>query len=66
MTAAHDYAEFPAPPFSDADKDELRLEDIRAAKAIGYLASGIFFTGVCLYFVVCVWVYSQAPIYSVR
>ena len=66
MIAAHEHAEFPAVPFTDADKDELRMEDIRAAKAIGFLASGIFGTGIALYLFVCVWVYSQPPIYSVR
>jgi hypothetical protein len=66
MTAAHEHTEFPDVPFTDADKDELRLEDIRAAKAIGFLASGIFVTGIFLYLFVCAWVYSQPPIYSVR
>ncbi|HLW67299.1 MAG TPA: hypothetical protein VKS79_18435 [Gemmataceae bacterium] len=66
MTAVHEHAEFPAPPFSDADKGELRMEDIRAAKAIGFLASGIFITGIFLYTFVWVWVYSGAPIYSLR
>jgi hypothetical protein len=66
MTAVHEHSEFPAVPFTDADKDELRLEDIRAAKAIGGLASGIFITGIVLYLFVNFWVASQPPIYSLR
>jgi hypothetical protein len=66
MTVAHEHTDFPAVPFTDADKDELRMEDIRAAKAIGFLASGIFITGIFLYLFVNFWVYSQPPIYSLR
>ncbi|HEV3143600.1 MAG TPA: hypothetical protein VGZ47_06900 [Gemmataceae bacterium] len=66
MTAANEHADFPPIPFTDTDKSELRTEDIRAAKAIGYLASGIFLTGIFLYLGVMVWVWSQPPIYSLR
>ena len=66
MTAAHEHTDFPAVPFTDADKVELRLEDIRAAKAIGGLASCIFFAGILLYLFVNFWVASQPPIYSLR
>ena len=66
MTATHEHSDFPPVPFSDTDKTELRAEDIRAAKAIGGLASGIFVTGIVLYLGVMLWVWSQPPIYALR
>jgi len=66
MTAAHEITDFPPVPFSDADKIELRAEDIRAAKAIGGLASSIFLIGIALYMGVMFWVWAQPPIYAVR
>jgi len=65
MTAAHEQTDVVV-PFTDKDQSEMRGEDVKAAKAIGFLCSGIFSTGVLLYISVMIWVWSQAPIYSVR
>jgi hypothetical protein len=66
MTAAHEHASLPPIPFTEADQVELRADDVKSAKAIALLCSGIFITGVVLYLGVLVWVLSQPPIYALR
>jgi hypothetical protein len=66
MTAAHEHGEFPPVPFTEKDQAELRVEDVKSAKYIALLCSGIFTTGVVLYLSVLLWVWSIPPIYSVR
>ncbi|MFL5340248.1 MAG: hypothetical protein ACJ8F7_08845 [Gemmataceae bacterium] len=52
---SHDPIAPPPIPFTDAEKAELRTDDVKAAKTIGMLTTGIFLMGGVIYTVVLIW-----------
>ena len=62
---SHDVA-LPPIPFTEADRAEMRHEDVRAGKFIAGLASGIFIMGLCIYITVLITTVLSQPLYSIR
>ena len=62
---SHDVAHPPI-PFTEADRAEMRHEDVRAGKFIAGLASGIFIMGLCIYITVLITTVLSQPLYSIR
>jgi hypothetical protein len=56
----------PPIPFNEADRVSMRAEDVRAAKFVACLASGIFIMGLCIYITVLITTVASAPLYSIR
>ena len=56
----------PPIPFTDADRAVLRADDVRAAKTIGGLASGIFLIGLGIYITVLLTTIATPPLYAIR
>jgi hypothetical protein len=62
----HDPHAPPTIPFTPADEAVMRTDDVKAAKAIAGLTTGIFLVGIVLYTTVLITVLAHAPVYSVR
>ena len=62
---SHDVT-LPPIPFTEADRAEMRHEDVRAGKFIAGLASGIFIMGLCIYITVLLATIASPPVYAIR
>jgi hypothetical protein len=65
----HDHHDTHAPPpipFTPADEAAMRTDDVKAAKAIAGLTTGIFLVGIALYVTVLISVLVMSPVYAVR